>query len=162
MIEFDSQGTAHQIEIVARRPNLRLRIDGHEHDIDEARTSNGSFAIAVDGQTYHGFRFVTPDRIWIRLQNRTFVIDRRTSSSGKSSAKGALEVMSEVPGTIVSVHVDEGARVSEGDPVVTLESMKLQLTINADRNGVIAKIFLSAGATFDRGAPLFAYAKETA
>jgi 3-methylcrotonyl-CoA carboxylase alpha subunit len=70
--------------------------------------------------------------------------------------------MSEVPGTIVSVHVDEGARVSEGDPVVTVESMKLQLTLNADRNGRIAKIFLAAGSTFDRGAPLFAYAKETA
>jgi 3-methylcrotonyl-CoA carboxylase alpha subunit len=162
MIEFDSQGTAHQIEIVARRPNLRLRIDGHEHDIDEDRASDGSFTMVVDGQTYRGFRLVTPERIWIRLQNRTFVIDRRTSSSGKSSAKGALEVTSDVPGTIVRVHVSEGAKVGEGDPVVTVESMKLQLTINADRSGVIAKIFLAAGATFDRGAPLFAYAKETA
>lgn len=39
--------------------------------------------------------------------------------------------------------------------------MKLQLTVNADRAGEIARVFLQAGATFERGATLLAYRPPT-
>jgi len=155
------EGRHMSLEIRGRRPKLRMRIDGRDHEIVEARGPDGSFEIVVDGISYRGFRFITPDAIWVRFGGRTFVSER-SADAKKTSPTGKLEVRSEMPGTVVAIHVEEGAGVRAGDALLTVESMKLQLTLHADRTGSIAKIFSKVGATFDRGAPLLAYRAEIA
>ena len=59
-----------------------------------------------------------------------------------------------MPGTVVAVHVKKGDHVATGDPLLTIESMKLQITIGAERDGVVARVAVEPNATFERGALL--------
>lgn len=147
-----------RVEIVARRPELVLRIDGREHAVMKFEAADNNFHLVIDQTVYRGSVFETPEATWVRFHGwRTFVVPRKIANARAGSSKNNLEVKADMPGTVVAVHVNEGDRVSDGDPIVTVESMKLQLTVNADRSGTIARVFLAAGATFDRGALLAAY-----
>lgn len=54
-------------------------------------------------------------------------------------------IKSPMPGKIVDVFMSEGDLVNEGEPVLSLEAMKMQNEINASCNGVIRKIHIVPG-----------------
>jgi len=64
----------------------------------------------------------------------------------------AAEVLSPLPGLVATVHVNTGDAVSSGDPVVTLQSMKMEIPITAESDGTIAEILVSEGDEIDTGA----------
>ncbi len=51
-----------------------------------------------------------------------------------------LEIRSEVAGTVFQVEVSAGARVSAGDTLLILESMKMEIPVDAPRDGIVAKV----------------------
>lgn len=52
---------------------------------------------------------------------------------------------SPMPGKIVDVFMSEGDLVNEGEPILSLEAMKMQNEINAACTGIIRKIFVASG-----------------
>ena len=59
-----------------------------------------------------------------------------------------------MPGNILSVNVAQGAAVKSGDILVILEAMKMENEILAPRDGTVAQVAVTKGATVDTGAPL--------
>ena len=59
-----------------------------------------------------------------------------------------------MPAAVVSVAVTEGQQVTKGDVVVVLEAMKMQHTITAPTDGVVAQLDVTAGAQVESGAVL--------
>jgi biotin carboxyl carrier protein len=55
---------------------------------------------------------------------------------------------------VITVAVEPGQAVTAGQPLVVIESMKMQSEIVAWRDGVVERIHLQVGDTFDRGAGL--------
>ena len=55
------------------------------------------------------------------------------------------KVTSPLPGSIIKVLVSEGQDVKKGDTLLTLESMKMENAIMADRDGKVTKIAVTAG-----------------
>jgi biotin carboxyl carrier protein len=64
----------------------------------------------------------------------------------------ATEVLSPLPGLVATVHVKAGDAVATGDPVVTLQSMKMEIPIPAEGDGTVAEILVSEGEEIDTGA----------
>ncbi|MBA2595237.1 MAG: acetyl-CoA carboxylase biotin carboxyl carrier protein subunit [Chloroflexota bacterium] len=62
------------------------------------------------------------------------------------------EVLSPLPGLVATIHVKSGDIVSSGDPVVTLQSMKMEIPITAESDGTIAEVLVSEGDEIDTGA----------
>lgn len=60
-------------------------------------------------------------------------------------------------GTVVDVLVSAGDTVSEGDPLIVMEAMKMQHTIHAPHNGLIEEVFYSSGNLVDGGAELLSF-----
>jgi urea carboxylase len=58
---------------------------------------------------------------------------------------GATAVESSVPGSVWKIAVGEGARVSRGDTVVIVESMKMELSIIAPHDGVVLSVRCAEG-----------------
>ncbi|TGD64755.1 acetyl/propionyl/methylcrotonyl-CoA carboxylase subunit alpha [Tabrizicola sp. WMC-M-20] len=52
-----------------------------------------------------------------------------------------------MPGLIVSITVAEGDEVQEGQPLATVEAMKMENILKAERKGVVKKITASTGAS---------------
>ena len=53
-------------------------------------------------------------------------------------AQGSL--LAPMPGTVIGVPVEDGAEVTAGQPVLVLEAMKMQHTINAPTDGVVTDL----------------------
>lgn len=58
---------------------------------------------------------------------------------------GGFKVNSPLPGSVIKVLVQEGQSVKKGDTLLTLESMKMENAIMAERDGKVSKIAVSAG-----------------
>ncbi len=64
---------------------------------------------------------------------------------------GATTVSAPMPGTILSVNVNAGATVKEGDVLMILEAMKMENEIMAPKAGKIASVSASKGASVKTG-----------
>jgi acetyl-CoA/propionyl-CoA carboxylase, biotin carboxylase, biotin carboxyl carrier protein len=96
---------------------------------------------------------VSDEAVWIardghHLEVRTAIVAR----TGIDVNVGSLEAP--MPGTVLLVHVADGDEVSEGDLLVVLESMKMELSITAPHAGVVAGLNLKPGDRVSLGQPL--------
>ncbi len=63
-------------------------------------------------------------------------------------------------GLVRLVSVVEGARVAKGDPLVTMEAMKMELSLTAPRDGKVASVTVAAGDQVNEGAMLVELEEE--
>jgi len=69
------------------------------------------------------------------------------NSGGGGSGDSELSLRSQIPGKVVSISVEEGSSVKKGDPIVVLESMKMQITVKSHKDGTIKSIKVKEGGT---------------
>lgn len=145
-------GEEHEITVVQRRPHLVLDIDGQRHEItDLGGDGDGRHELGAAGQPV-GFARATHGNLQIvRLNGRTHEVALVDPFSGQGDAGGGQDVLrAPMPGTVISLHCKAGDTVRRGDPLVTIESMKLQTLLPAMRDGTIAEILRKTGETFDK------------
>ncbi len=65
-----------------------------------------------------------------------------------------MEVSSPVTGTIWKIEVGPGDRVQEGDVIMILESMKMEIPVEAEAAGVIRSLAVEPGVAVDEGQAL--------
>jgi propionyl-CoA carboxylase alpha chain len=65
----------------------------------------------------------------------------------KKKADTSKLIVSPMPGLVVSVDAKQGQEVKAGEGVAVVEAMKMQNIIRAERDGVVAKINVAAGAS---------------
>ncbi|MBP0440193.1 biotin/lipoyl-containing protein [Tianweitania sediminis] len=151
-IRLTVDGVEHHVTVARRKPHLVLLIDGVEHEVSRTPAiGNGRNLMAVGGRRVEFARAEVPDKQLVRLGGRTFevgFVDPFSTAGG--GASGADAVKAPMPGAIVSLQCAPGDSVTRGQPLVTIESMKLQTTLAAPRDGTIAAVLRSEGDTFEK------------
>jgi acetyl-CoA carboxylase biotin carboxyl carrier protein len=61
------------------------------------------------------------------------------------------EVQAEMVASVLRVEVKKGARILEGDTLVVLESMKMEIPVFAPADGVVVEIRVQEGQTVHEG-----------
>lgn len=61
----------------------------------------------------------------------------------------AIEVLAPMVGKVVKILVEEGQEVSEDDPVLMLEAMKVEMPVVAPEDGTVSSIKVSEGDTVE-------------
>ena len=69
-------------------------------------------------------------------------------------AAGGTTINAPMPGTILSVNVQNGAAVKKGDVLFILEAMKMENEIMSPVDGTVASVNVQNGASVDTGAVL--------
>jgi pyruvate carboxylase len=62
-----------------------------------------------------------------------------------------LQVGAPMPGMVVTVAVGVGDSVKAGQKVLSLEAMKMESTLYAERDGKVAELLVSPGTKVDTG-----------
>ena len=78
-----------------------------------------------------------------------------TPSASKSRTYGVTVVKSPLPGNVLKVMVKVGQSVKRGDQLMTLESMKMENNVLAEKNAVIKAIHVQPGQTVMQDDALF-------
>ena len=120
-----------------------------------ARLVNGNASVPVlvegDGQgwvvTLRGRRIPVTVRTW----RERLMAEARTE---EQSQAGPVTVKATLPGLVVAVAVQAGVEVAEGDPLLTIEAMKMQNEVRAPRAGRIVEVSVATGQTVATGTPL--------
>jgi 3-methylcrotonyl-CoA carboxylase alpha subunit len=71
-----------------------------------------------------------------------------------SAAPAGGSLSAPMPGTVLRVAVDEGDEVTEGQVLVLLEAMKMELSVQAPASGVVRTVLVSAGDVVGAGQSL--------
>jgi urea carboxylase len=71
--------------------------------------------------------------------------------------RGSRAISAHVPGAVWKVVVGEGQQVSAGDPLVVLESMKMELTVSAPTAGTVTRVICREGQSVSAGQTLMAF-----
>ena len=83
----------------------------------------------------------------IRVPNRA--VASKVAKQRKAEDGNADHVGSPMPGTIASVAVKAGTAVNPGDVLFTIEAMKMETAIHADRKGVVAAVHVQPGSAVE-------------
>jgi pyruvate carboxylase len=63
----------------------------------------------------------------------------------KGDSKDPLQVVAPMPGMVTDLAVGVGTKVKAGDPIITLEAMKMLTTISANTDGTVTEILVKKG-----------------
>ena len=109
-------------------------------------------AFTSDGRTQRAIVVRHRDRVLVALAGRTYVFATGDSAREAGGAAGGTgKIAAPMPGKVIAVLVEVGARVEHGQPVVVIEAMKMETTLTADVDGEVATIAIAAGDTVEGG-----------
>jgi acetyl-CoA carboxylase biotin carboxyl carrier protein len=63
-----------------------------------------------------------------------------------------IELKSDITGTVSKILKKTGDRVAEDEPIVILESMKMQIPVSSPEPGVVKEVLVAEGAAVGEGA----------
>ncbi len=151
-ISLSLDDKVHHVTILRRHPHLVLVIDGEEHEITRLPGSgDGRGIMSIGGHEVAFARTTLGDRQIVRLGGRTFDVSLVDPFSKGGAAGGAQNVLkAPMPGSVIAVHRQPGDKVVRGEPLITIESMKLQTALPAPRDGVVSTVLRTEGETFEK------------
>jgi acetyl-CoA/propionyl-CoA carboxylase biotin carboxyl carrier protein len=119
------------------------------HDAD------GAARVLLDGVERRYAVHATDDAVWVARDGHH--LELRTARAAHSAEGGLVDSLeAPMPGTVLLVHVADGDAVAEGDVLLVLESMKMELSITAPHAGVVAGLDLAPGDRVAQKQPLLA------
>lgn len=117
---------------------FKISVDGHEYNVSVEEVSEGTQSLYPDPQ---------------------MAVPEPAPAAAKPAAAaptpppkaGPGEVVSPIAGVVVSVDVPVNAEVAEGEPLITLEAMKMKTIVSAGQSGKVASIAVAAGDPVEPG-----------
>jgi acetyl-CoA/propionyl-CoA carboxylase, biotin carboxylase, biotin carboxyl carrier protein len=137
-------------------PTLTLAADGQVRSVradvpPTTATDSDAYEAVLVGDTVHvdlggrstAFRIAPPPDVDATA--------RAAAAHGHAGASGPVELVAPMPGAVLRVHATVGGVVAAGDPVVTLEAMKMEHVVVTSITGRIADLHVRAADQVTRG-----------
>ena len=118
----------------------KVIVDGQEFEV-EVEVENGKWLATVEGRTFE-----------IEIPDSGPVVKKRRTTGGKKKKSGT--VSANIPGKIVTIEVEVGQEVTEGQVILILEAMKMQNEIQAPVNGKVVSVNCEEGQSIEANVPL--------
>jgi 3-methylcrotonyl-CoA carboxylase alpha subunit len=127
----------------ARQTYVVRRDEGDQVTVDDGTDVRAAVAVLAS------------DVAWINLGGHLFEV--RLASPGRSTRSSTRDhdaLSPPMSATVVRIAVKPGDRVAQGDLLVALEAMKMELPIRAPRDGIVAAVHCREGELVQPGAAL--------
>ncbi|MEU8198546.1 biotin carboxylase N-terminal domain-containing protein [Microbispora amethystogenes] len=122
------------------------------------RPGDGEAVVSLGGVTRRYAVARDHGTLWLAEGGRAWPVTRHEPGDPGDRAGGALAgdgvLRSPMPGTVLLVKAAQGDRVTAGQPLVVVEAMKMEHTLTAPDDGVLAELRVRPGQTVDLDAVL--------
>ncbi|MFN3722267.1 MAG: pyruvate carboxylase [Paracoccaceae bacterium] len=102
--------------------------------------------VSEDGDVKVFFELNGQPRV-IRVPNRS--VKAKTAARPKAAEGNAAHIGAPMPGSVASIAVAVGQKVRAGDLLLTIEAMKMETGLHADREAVIKALHVQPGSQID-------------
>jgi len=130
--------------------------NGREAIVDSLDGGPGLLDLRVDGHPVS----VLPDDGEVRLRGERFAVSA-ANWQAHGATRAAVQaggragaISASMPGRIVGVLCEPGARVAANAPLIVIEAMKMQNELCAKSEAVVRAVHVQVGQTVERGALL--------
>lgn len=153
-------GADHEISLDRVESSVSASVDGRTYQLQVRELGNGEYLLLkgtnvfrcrIDSkhQSRNSFEVVVRGHSYDVL-----IIDPKRLRSGDTSGvqdHGTAKIVSPMPGKVVRILVEAGAKVAAGDGIVVVEAMKMQNELKSPKTGVVSAINAQVGATVTAG-----------
>jgi acetyl/propionyl-CoA carboxylase alpha subunit len=147
----------HSVELSRSRDTYRLHFEGVTFDVSLAVGADTRRWLSIGERRFEVAIATRGDDVFVHLEGETHhlryrhPLDRLSAQSQISVDDG---IRAPMPGTLVAVRVAAGDAVTRGQELLVMESMKMETSLVAARDGLVAAVHFDKGQTFDRDALL--------
>jgi len=157
-LSFEDGSGERAVRVHYRRGGYELDIGGRRLPARAGRSRDGGLVVELGGVRSR-LAAVRRGREITVLESgeswRLVHLDPLAPELEEDASAGRLTAP--MPGRVLEVLVAAGVRVARGQPLVVLEAMKMEHTIAAPADGVIARVAYAAGDLVEEGATLIAF-----
>ncbi len=114
------------------QPVWQGSIDGEKVAVQVRRTEHG-FRLAHAGMQAEARVLSEREAAWLALM------------PSKRCADTGSQLRSPMPAVVVAISAEVGQSVAAGDPLCVVEAMKMEITLGAERSGVVSKVHVGRG-----------------
>lgn len=139
-------------------------LGGSAYQVEVKRAHHGQFNLLIDGRRVHAYTADCETRQTGAHLRYVALVDRRArlyefekvKAVARRSARagGGGGLAAQMPGQVLDVLVAEGQTVEQGQTLLILEAMKMEMRVTAPHAGVVARLLVRAGNTVERGQQL--------
>ena len=129
----------------------------------QGRIDGDKLHVSIDGYRSQATIAHNNEQISLYRQNGVFNFTHIKPDCGEADTQdnhGGL--VAPMNGTMVSILVAQGEKVTKDQPLVIMEAMKMEHTIKAPENGIVDALFYQAGDMVDGGSELLAFTANEA
>jgi acetyl-CoA/propionyl-CoA carboxylase biotin carboxyl carrier protein len=141
--------------VVVDRSAGRVTTGAGTYDVRELGAAEHVLTLLVDGRRVSAVVNVQPHTAEVVWRGQRFVFERPDVMGDHGPAVGDGTMLAPMPGTVLAVRVEVGQRVSAGDPLGTMEAMKMELALTAPFDGSVTQVGAAVGDQVALGAVLF-------
>ncbi len=140
-------GETFDVEATCKEDRYQLCVDGTAMDVQLVSVEGEQWELDVDDERRKAVLVDAPNhhRVTVLNEGRSLSFDAQASERVAEEHQGDGEVRATMPGTIVQIQVREGASVKRKDPVVVMESMKMEITVQSNRSGSVDVVHVEEG-----------------
>ena len=80
--------------------------------------------------------------------------DKNDYDTNTNSIDKSLSILSPISGTILKYLVKKGDKISKDQPLISIESMKMENTIKSDKEGIVKQINYKVGDSINSNDPI--------
>ncbi|HKP66510.1 MAG TPA: biotin/lipoyl-containing protein, partial [Casimicrobiaceae bacterium] len=146
IVALADRGERREVVALGAGGRYTLALDGASHEVTNAVFADGVLSAAIDGETQRWRADADGDRIAVHGGAERRVFHHAPAFEYIASVAGTGDrIVAPMPGRIVLVKAKAGDDVAEGDEVLVMEAMKMELTLRAPRAGRIDSVQAAAG-----------------
>ncbi len=147
-ITFDSQS----LEMNPAGEHYAAVFNGKTVSIQIIRTdaSHGRMDLLIDGVRVNAYVSSDGAKRWVTIDGQTLMLTKTSGAKRGVRHDHAGGLIAPMPGQVRSVSVGVGDAVKKGQTLLTMEAMKMEIRIQALKDGLVKMVYAVQGQTVER------------
>ncbi len=150
---IDGKDYVVEVQPAGKPGTFTVTVGGKTHQVDLEQVEHGwLYSLLLDGRSYQ----IGQTEGQIQVENRIFAVEVERDlglqrAHGGGAAAGPAQLRAPIPGLVVAVHAQVGDQVHEGQALLVVEAMKMQMELKSPRAGRVAEVLAEPGQEVNQG-----------
>jgi 3-methylcrotonyl-CoA carboxylase alpha subunit len=141
---------AQTLELNPSGENYIAILDGKTVSVQIVRAEHGRMDLLIDGQQVTAYVSSDMAKRWVTINGQTSMLTKTSGAKQGVRHDHAGGLIAPMPGQVRSVSVSAGDAVKKGQTLVVIEAMKMEIRIQALKDGTVKIVHVKQGQTVER------------
>ncbi|KAA3646430.1 MAG: biotin/lipoyl-binding protein [Chloroflexi bacterium] len=156
-LSYLANGHNHDVDLEKGEGGYRVTVGDSSQVVQVNSSTDGALQLLIDGKMLKAHVAAEGKQRYVWLNGKSYSFEKPSGSARRGAAAeagGDGILRAPMPGQVRQVLVNEGDQVENGQTLLLLEAMKMEIRIQANLDGKLMKLHVAEGQTVDKDATL--------